>query len=312
MLYERREVTLAMEQDRLEAIVRQLREAIEQDTLPATVAVAILREKAGGRPSDRWSMGNRIIMQLNGTQDARGIRQWNAVGRRVRKGAKAFYILGPIYKRVVQEVEERTVDPATGEERVEVRRQERQVLVGFKEIPVFRYEDTEGDPLPEVSYEPPVLPPLAEVARYYGIPVRYGPFASRFYGYYRPYGGQEIYLCTHDEDVFFHELAHAAHHRLKGFMAPGQDPHQEMVAGLAAAILSELYGFRLYVRRNVEYARQYAQLFGPDPNPRRALATVLRVLEEAAQVVRRILEDAERAAADAPAAATPAVSSVTS
>lgn len=291
-----------MQEDRLEAIVRQLREAIEQDTLPATVAVTILKEKAGDKPSNRWSIGNRVIMKLNRTEDARGIRQWNAVGRRVRKGAKAFYILGPIYKRVVQEVEERVVDPETGEERVEVRRQEREVLVGFKEIPVFRYEDTEGEPLPEVSYEPPVLPPLAEVARYYGIPVRYGPFTARFYGYYQPGVNQEIYLCTHDEDVFFHELAHAAHHRLKGSIVGGQDPHQEMVAGLAAAILSELYGFRLYVRRNVEYAKRYAQLFDSEATPRRVLATVLRVLEEAAQVVRRILEDAERAASAVPSA----------
>lgn len=284
-----------MDRERLDAILSQLRTAIEQDTLPATVAVSILQEKAIDKPSNRWSIGNRVIMKLNGTEDARGIRQWNAVGRRVHKGAKAFFILGPVYKTVIEEEVLEVRDPDTGEVRTEVRPKEKQVLVGFKGIPVFRYEDTEGDPLPEVSYEPPALPPLAEVARYYGVPIRYGPFIERFYGYYRPGVQQEIYLCTHDEDVFFHELAHAAHHRIQGGLKAGRDPHQEMVASLAAAILSELYGFRLYVRRNVEYAKAYAALFNRDADPRRVLATVLRVLEEAARVVRRILEDAEKA-----------------
>jgi len=277
-----------MQQERLEAIVAMLRQAIEEDSLPASVARSVLREKKADRPSDRWSVGNRVIMRLCGTEDARGIRQWNEVGRRVKKGARAFYILAPLYKTVRRQVE----DPDTGE----VREEEKQILLGFKEVPVFRYEDTEGDPLPEVSYDPPALPPLAEVARLYGIPVRYGPYTERFYGWYRPWGGQEIFLATHDEDVFWHELAHAAHHRVKGSMIGGQDPVQEMVAGLAAAIISELYGFKLYVRRNVEYARAYAAIFEGHSDARRTLGTVLRVLDEAAQVVRRILDDAETAA----------------
>jgi len=33
------------------------------------------------------------------TEDARGFRQWQKVGRRVKKGAKAFYILAPIRKK---------------------------------------------------------------------------------------------------------------------------------------------------------------------------------------------------------------------
>ena len=46
-------------------------------------------------PSANWSIGNIITMLLAGTEDARGIKQWEKAGRKVKKGAKALYILGP-------------------------------------------------------------------------------------------------------------------------------------------------------------------------------------------------------------------------
>jgi hypothetical protein len=65
------------------------------------------------------------------TKDARGIRQWNKVNRYVKKGSKGFYILVPNIKKIE--------DEEAGEER--------KVLVGFLARPVFRYEDTDGEPL---------------------------------------------------------------------------------------------------------------------------------------------------------------------
>ncbi|WP_373278597.1 ArdC-like ssDNA-binding domain-containing protein [Alicyclobacillus shizuokensis] len=140
-------------------------------------------------------------MVAHDTFDARGFKQWEEAGRKVKKGAKAFYILGPVTKTVTRE------DPETGEE---IRRL---VVVGFKAIPVFRLEDTEGDPVTVPNYDPPVLPPLMNVAQAWGIPVRYAPKTGRFYGLYHPVR-DEIILCSHDEITFFHELAHAAHNRI--------------------------------------------------------------------------------------------------
>ena len=274
-----------MDRERVAAIVARLRQEIEADTLPQSLARSIIIARADDRPSSRWSAGNRWIMLLHGTEDARGYRQWQEAGRYVKKGAKAFYILAPVTKKV----EDRRVDPETGEETVEVRT----IILGFRAVAVFRYEDTDGAPLERPDYRPPVLPPLAHVAERWGIRVRYVPGGGPWYGYYT-WGehGEEIVLASHDEDTWFHELAHAAHRRvLGGQLVRGQDPRQEMVAGLAAAILAELYGMRLQVRRNVEYAKEYA-----DRDPVRALRAILGTLDEAERVVQYILNEAAAAA----------------
>ena len=80
-------------------------------------------------PSTNWSILNRTIMFLAGTRDARGFRQWQSVNRYVKRRSKAFYILVPFIKKV----------DADGEER--------QALYGFGCKPVFRVEDTGGEPL---------------------------------------------------------------------------------------------------------------------------------------------------------------------
>nr|WP_067929596.1 ArdC family protein [Alicyclobacillus shizuokensis] len=191
---------MLMHQDRIEAATKKLLDMWETGELPQAVARTFIEPK-GDRPCDKWSLANRLLMVAHDTFDARGFKQWEEAGRKVKKGAKAFYILGPVTKTVTRE------DPETGEE---IRRL---VVVGFKAIPVFRLEDTEGDPVTVPNYDPPVLPPLMNVAQAWGIPVRYAPKTGRFYGLYHPVR-DEIILCSHDEITFFHELAHAAHNRI--------------------------------------------------------------------------------------------------
>lgn len=117
------------------------------------VALAVF--KGNGKPSDAWSFFNRLIMYMHDTCDARGFRQWRQAGRHVKKGAKAFYILAPIRKKIPVKVkkEEEKVNENGEVEVVEI---EETIyvdkLVGFKPIPVFRYEDTEGEPLPEKNF----------------------------------------------------------------------------------------------------------------------------------------------------------------
>ena len=178
-------------------------------------------------------------MLLAGTGDARGFRQWKEVDRHVTKGARCFYILGPSVKTFTD-----TDDTGT-----EVKRQ---ALVGFHAIPVFRAEDTDGEPLDYPEVNPPEPPPLADVARAWGIDVSYAPFQGKYYGYYRPgmsEPGQQIVLCTHDQATFLHELAHGAHERVKladgRKMQRGQDARQEIVAELSAAVLARLVGGQL-------------------------------------------------------------------
>lgn len=128
------------------------------------------------------------------------------------------------------------------------------VLRGFKLVTVFKYEDTAGEPLPVHDYTPPVLPPLIEVAKHLGS-VTYKAFNYSAFGTFNANRG-EIALYSYDGDVFFHELAHLAHHKIKG-LKPGQDAEQEIVAEMSACILYELYGYQGYQYQGWQYIKSY-------------------------------------------------------
>ena len=253
----------------------------ESGNLPAAVARTLIRPKPGTeRPSDRWSLGNRLLMMGAGTEDARGFRQWQEVGRRVKKGAKAFYIFAPVTrKRTVRLVE---VDPETGEQR-EVEH-EQVFVVAFRPVPVFRYEDTEGEPLPEPDYAPPELPPLQEVARVFGIQeIRYEPArVEGCYGFYSFNGTKRIVLHSYDVKTWFHELGHAVHHTFRPLVG-AQDPEQEIVAEVFAATMCEFFGIRGYHQHSWDYIRSYSSR-----DPQEALKAVFRVLSDVEECLRRV------------------------
>lgn len=259
-----------------EAVAAFLR-MIETGRFPEAVGKLTMLSRASDAPSARWSPGNQALMIAAGTMDARGFRQWEEVGRRVKKGAKAFYIFAP---RTITKTE---VDEETGEEIT------RKVLVGFTTTPVFRVEDTEGAPLP--AYDPPKLPPLIDVARAFGVSVTYAPPAGAWGGYYAP-DREEIVLCTHAERVFFHELAHAAHYRLPENPAtPASDKaRKEIVAEMAAAALCYIYGFRGYEVQSARYIEHFA---GTSGSPEKTLRELMKYTGEVKAVLELILETAE-------------------
>ena len=51
--------------------------------------------------ADKWSFLNRLLMYCNNTEDARGFNQWKQAGRYIIKGSHAFYILAPMFKKVI-------------------------------------------------------------------------------------------------------------------------------------------------------------------------------------------------------------------
>jgi hypothetical protein len=117
-------------------------------------------------------------------------------------------------------------------------------LVGYLAVPVFAYEDTDGRELPPEQRQPLVPDlPLLDAAQRFHLKVRAEPFSGDYFGAYATRNGQkEIRLATPEERTFFHELAHAAHERWAGPLRRGQDPHQEIVAELTAAVLCRLAG----------------------------------------------------------------------
>lgn len=246
----------------LEGILEQFKSG----DIPAAIALSSFPDV--DIPAAHWSLLNRTLMYIAGTKDARGYRQWQAVNRYVKQGAKAIAILAP-----------RFIKQPNGDS-------EDLILKGFLAVPVFRVEDTDGEPLEYEKMELPELP-LREVAQKWGISVR---AISGKYNYYGRYLSDRkiIELASEDESVFFHELAHAGHQKIRE-MISGQDPVQEIVAELCAETLCQIVGkTSRYLGNSYRYIEKYAQQLEISP-----LTACLQVLGEVEQVLNLILSPAK-------------------
>lgn len=238
-------------------------------------AVSIAMFPSANSPSERWSLLNRIAMVNAGTSDARTFNQWLQIGRKVSKGAKAFHILAPITKSYPKAAEKGNEDT-----------EQHQYLSGFRALPVFRYEDTEGEPLPAEKQLNRQELPLLHRAEEWGITVKAIPANKACYGFYAS-RAEVIGLATPSESVFFHELAHAAHRRILGELKRGQDALQEIVAELSAAALCRMVGKSTEdtTGNSYRYIEAYAKQL--ELSPHRAC---MKVLAETEKVLKLILE----------------------
>jgi hypothetical protein len=198
-------------------------------SLPAPLANVFIRRKDRS-PCRKWSWGNQLLVALHGYSEARGFRQWNEVSRHVKKGERACYILAPCVKKFETEGNDGTTE-------------EHSALYGFRCVPVFGLEQTDGAPLPVDEEAIAWLEglPLREVAESWGLKVesfdgREGGSA----GYYSSAGA--IALGVRNLSTWFHELCHAADDRNIGGLKPGQRVDQEVVAELGGAILLTILG----------------------------------------------------------------------
>ena len=198
--------------------------------LPRAIAPMFIH-RTDNVPCRAWSWSNQLLTALAGTADARGFRQWEQVDRHVNKGSRCFHILAPCH------VKRKTTDDDGGETN-------KTFLVGFRSVPVFRLEDTDGQPLESDPNARQFIDslPLIDVARSWGLTVdSYNGQGSRYYGYYRH--GQAIALGVENLSTWAHELVHAADDRNKTIVkANGQIPSNEIVAELGGAILMQCLG----------------------------------------------------------------------
>jgi hypothetical protein len=266
-----------MMNDKVKKVIENIIDGFESGDIPEALSIAVLPQL--DVPCSQWSFMNRILVWLSGSSDLRGYRQWKSVGRFVRKNSKAAYILAPSMRKKRKDDED-----------------EEMVLTGFLTVPVFRYEDTEGKPLDIPELKPKKLPPLFDVAQAWNITVDWHSYAGDGFGFYSPGRGM-ISLATHDEGTFFHELGHAAHHRLLGNLKKGQVWNQEVVAELTASVLANLYGRKVDLGGNYRYIRRYADK--ADLAPHRAC---LKVLQDVEQCVRLIIQEHEPDQAPTPEA----------
>ncbi len=207
-----------------ESAANRILEAFKAGRIPAALATVFIR-RGDGLPCRAWSWSNQLLVALHGFDDARGFRQWEQAGRHVRKGEHAFFILGPVTRRI------RTRDEQSGDEA------ERLAVVGFKAIPVFGYEQTDGRPLERDGRYDGFLDglPVVSVARAWGLKVStYSGRDGAALGWYRP--GQAIALGVENLATWAHELIHAADDR-RGALKRNDKIAAEVVAELGGAIL---------------------------------------------------------------------------
>jgi hypothetical protein len=255
-----------------QAIVRAFEDA---HSLPKPLAQIFIHRKDGSHFS-KWSWGNQLTVVLRGFSDARGFNQWLEVGRCVRKGEKCFHILGPIKKKLT--------DKETGEER--------SIVVGFKGIPVFGLEQTEGEPLPigdpEIEKWIASLPLLA-VAKAWGLSVDvFNGESAGFLGVYRRRCG--IALGVKNLSTWMHELVHAADDRNGSMKELGQHWRSETVAELGGSVVLELLGFKHEADPGGcwEYIQGYAE-----KEKITAVDACMKTLERTCKAVALILDTAE-------------------
>ena len=256
--------------------VGTLLDTFQSGNFPAKVAMTIIRKAEGDTiPADSWSFANRLLMTAQGTNDARGFRQWNEVGRHVKKGSKSIHILAPLTKKIVEK------DEATGEELKRI------IIVGFRPIPVFRLEDTDGEPLPTFDYKPKKYPPFFDVADKLGVKVEYKALRSNYYGRYTS-GEGKIELCSKDVVVYYHELAHAVHDTFVD-LRKCDTAKKEIVAELSALVLCEISGVSGYEWQGYRYISAYCA----DPKPETALKKIMGVLNDVEKIVAIVLDATE-------------------
>lgn len=259
--------------------VNSLLEMFKSGKMPEAVAFNIIRKQKGVvyKPSDRWSIGNQILQMIQGTDDARGYKQWLAIGRCVKKGKHAIHILAPMTYKV------KKINPDTGKE------EERVIITGFRPIPVYRIEDTTGVEINYIpDFVPPTPPPFWDVAEKLGIKVSYIPKLGNYLGQFNM-KSNTIKLCSQDAVVFLHELAHAVHNT---FCDLRKCDHSiaETVAEFSAVVLAHIQGITGFEQQGLEYIKAATK---NKDNPEAALKFIMQCLSDVEKVVSIILEAAE-------------------
>lgn len=252
--------------------VGTLLDTFQSGNFPAKVATTIIRKQEGDNiPADSWSFANRLLMTAQGTSDARGFRQWQEVGRHVKKGSKAIHIFAPLTKKIKEK------DETTSEETEKI------IVTGFRPIPVFRLEDTDGEPLPTFDYTPKVYPPFFDVAGKLGITVEYKALRADYYGRYTS-GQGRMELCSEDAVVYYHELAHAVHDTFVDLRTCDK-AKKEIVAEFAAVTLCELSGIHGYEWQGFKYISHYCA----DSKLETVLKKIMGVLNDVERIVSIVL-----------------------
>ncbi len=238
-----------MKSEKLEEEIKAIVGRIEAGDLKPFV-LSTIRDNGVKYPCDKYSFLNKLILSVEKTDDARGFKAWAKVGRSIKRGANAIYIFAPVFVKVLKEIKD-----DDGNTEIE----EYQKLIGFKPIPVFRYEDTYGKEIPRKKPIDEVKIPadFNGLIKELNLTVKTDVFNGDNYGYFAPYANL-IVLKSPEIRVFLHELSHAVDTKVFGSKNMGDNiPEREFVAELSSAILCNALGYETDLGTVKDYLRSW-------------------------------------------------------
>jgi len=267
-----------------EQVATRIIEAFKTGNVPKALARVFI--KRAGRHCDGYSWTNQLLVALSGWSDAMGYggkdgtSGWLSVGRRVKAGERATYILAPC----VRKVDDPKADGGT-----------RSVVFGFRSVAVFGTEQTEienaelwakhnkGNEAADAFLSEL---PLFDVAKAWGLTLKaYSGREAAALGWYRR--GQAIALGVENLATWAHELVHAADDRNGKLVEHGQHWRSETVAELGGAILMYAMGYEQDADLGGawDYIGKYAETAKIEP-----VKACMDVLRRTCEAVAMILE----------------------
>lgn len=147
-----------------------------------------------------YSYNNQFILALSGASQVAGFRKWLELGRKVKKGSKAIWILAPVV------VKKKKEDKKTGKEK------DQKIIVGFRSVPVFDISQTEGEEIKKnmTTKSDIKIDDLKKVAEILGYTINSEALEIATGGYI---SGKTIVLNSNLNEIentgtLIHELAH--------------------------------------------------------------------------------------------------------
>ncbi len=286
-----------------ESVANRILEQFQSGDIPRALAPIFIRRR-DNIPCRAWSWPNQLLTALSGHDDARTHRDWQAAGRQVRKGEKAFNILEPCRAKRTQK------DAETGQET------ERMITFGFRAGARFGIGQTDiaddakwakAGKRDESADRFLDALPFVDVARSWALSV--GSYNGRDGGALGRYRrGESIAIGVENVSTWAHELIHAADDRLGALTEPGQHWRSETVAELGGAVLLCCMGreHEADLGGCWQYVKSYA-----DANKKQPIQAAISVLSRLCKAVALILETADELATIETAATAPSTETET-
>lgn len=183
----------------------------------------------------RYSFNNTMLIFMQNPEATRvaGIKTWNSMGRRVKKGEKGIKIFAPLTVKVEND--------DTGDEEWKVK--------GFKVVTVFDIAQTEGEPVPELARD--LEGDTVHGRRLYNllkqaspVPVQFGQTGPAK-GYYHPVKREIVLSANQAGDELTSTLLHEVIHSIVEKEPPKDKADREraeIVAEGATYVVAQYFG----------------------------------------------------------------------